>query len=190
MNTLPPEPSAKDPISATFIKALMRYIRANTILNGPGYRTNRGPNGTTLKLNPSKGVAAPAAKIPGRFEILSITANEPQEDDEEEEQERTYTVAFTNPYYDIGGKTYEIPVDEEADPPAVYIEEVKDGDLIVLKIKAGESRSEELVTVGTLLELQQLQDDVAYYSIPLYKIDGGSAVCDFRTGPISGMGEF
>lgn len=50
MNTLPPEPSAKDPISATLMKALMRYIRANTLLDGPGYKTKRGPNGTTLDI--------------------------------------------------------------------------------------------------------------------------------------------
>lgn len=50
MNLLPPEPSANDKISATFIKALMRYIRSNTLLNGPGYKTKRGPNGTTLEI--------------------------------------------------------------------------------------------------------------------------------------------
>lgn len=190
MITPPTAPAPGKPVSAGFFARLIAWVKSGQLIEGVGYRLKRTPNGTSLILNPSKGVTALATKTPGRFEILSITANEPQENDEEEEQERTYTVAFTNPYYDIGGKTYEIQVDEEADQPAAYIEEVNDGDIIVLKIKAGESRSEELVTVGTLLELQQLQDDVAYYSIPLYKIDGGSAVCDFRTGPISGMGEF
>ena len=130
-----------------------------------------------------------SATIPGRFEI-SLKAEDPQESDEEEEQEQTYSATFANPYYEIGGKTYEMPADEEADPPAVGLGGIKDGDIIVLKIAAGQSRGEELVTVGSLAELQTLQEDVAYYSIPLYKVQGGSVVCDFRTGPISGMGEF
>ena len=80
MNTLPPEPSAKDPISATFIKALMRYIRANTILNGPGYRTNRGPNGTTLKIDSVKGKASP---VPSYWTFSYPKDVEGEEDEQE-----------------------------------------------------------------------------------------------------------
>lgn len=183
MNTLPPEPSAKDPVSATFIKALMRYIRANTLLNGPGYKTKRGPNGTTLELKPSKGASSsPAAKIPGRFEI-TLTADEMPEGSEPEEQ--TYTATFNNPYYDIGGKTYEMS-DEE-----VSLEGIKDGSIIYIKISAeGSGTGAELGTSLSLTELQSLQENsMGYYTIPLYKVQGGSVVCDFRTGPIAGMGE-
>lgn len=68
MNTLPPEPSAHDRISASFMKALMRYIRTNTLLNGPGYKTKRGPNGTTLEIEPGKrDRVASAAVLPWSF---------------------------------------------------------------------------------------------------------------------------
>lgn len=67
MNTLPPEPSAHDRISASFMKALMRYIRANTLLNGPGYKTKRGPNGTTLEIEPGKRDRRVAAVLPWSF---------------------------------------------------------------------------------------------------------------------------
>lgn len=187
MNTLPPEPSAKDQISATFIKALMRYIRANTLLNGPGYKTKRGPNGTTLELKPSKGVSSsPAAKIPGRFEI-TLTPDEIPEGSEPEEQ--TYTATFRNPYYDIGGKTYEMTAEGESD--AVTLEGIKDGSIIFIKISAKGSETEaELGTFTSLVELKSEQENkVDYYTIPLYKVQGGSIACDFRTGPISAMWE-
>lgn len=181
-------PSAGQPISASFFAELLREVRANRPLPGKNTRTERTPNGTHISaVGGQAAPAAPVKKIPGRFEI-TLTADEMPE--ESEPEERTYTATFANPYYDIGGKTYEMPVDESADPPAVTLGLIKDGDIIVMKVKAGESRSEELVTVSSLSALQQLQEDVAYYSIPLYKIEGGSAVCDFRTGPISGMGEF
>ena len=77
MNTLPPEPSAHDKISASFMKALMRYIRANTLLNGPGYRTKRGPNGTTLDIERVRGDAGVAApRTPCRFDVTLEIANE------------------------------------------------------------------------------------------------------------------
>lgn len=181
-------PSAGQPISATFFAELLREVRANRPIAGNNVRTDRTPNGTHISAVGESRAAASMKKIPGRFEILSITPDEPPEEGSEEEQ--TYTATFANPFYDIGGKTYEMPASEEVDPPAVQISEVRDGDIIVLKVKAGESRSEELASVGSILELQQLQEDVAYYSIPLYKVQGGKVVCDFRTGPISGMGEF
>lgn len=67
MNTLPPEPSAHDRISASFMKVLMRYIRANTLLNGPGYKTKRGPNGTTLAIEQAHTYAPSAAVLPWSF---------------------------------------------------------------------------------------------------------------------------
>ena len=67
MNTLPPEPSAHDRISASFMKALMRYIRANTLLNGPGYKTKRGPNGTTLAIEQAHTYAPSPAVLPWSF---------------------------------------------------------------------------------------------------------------------------
>lgn len=126
-----------------------------------------------------------AAKIPGRFEI-TLTADEMPEGSEPEEQ--TYTATFKNPYYDIGGKTYEMTAEGESD--AVTLEGIKDGSIICLIISAGEIITAELEKSGSLAELRESQQDVTRYSTPLYKISGGSVVCDFRNGPVFVMGEF
>lgn len=187
MIALPPEPSAKDPISATFMKALMRCIRANTLINGPGYRTKRGPNGTTLELLASQSAKSVLAKDNGRFAINLVR----EEQEEGSESEQTYSATFANPYYDIGGKTYEMTADEEADPPAVHLEGIPDGAIVILVVDAsGTQHSASLDYCQRIQELQdQQENDVEHYTIPLYRVQGGKVVCDFRTGPISGMGE-
>lgn len=124
--------------------------------------------------------------IPGRFAITSITRIEP----EDEEEQPKYAVTFTNPYYDIGGKSYEMPPDTELDPPRIEVRDVYDGDIIILMVSAGETRKAYLTVAESFQKLAQLQQDVTYYTTPLYKISGGAAVCDFRTGPYFSMGEF
>ena len=192
-------PSAGQPISASFFAELLREVRANRPLAGKNVRTTRTPNGTHI--NAVGGAAekhSPAAKIPGRFEILSIMADEPPESggggvspaqSEEEEEEQTYTVTFANPYYDIGGKTYEMSSGSEEED--VSLENIKGGSIIYIKISAeGSGTGAELGTVMSLRELQSIQEsDMSHYTVPLYKIQGGSVTCDFRTGPIAGMGE-
>lgn len=189
MKSLPTAPAPGTPVSSSLIRELIDAIRARTLLRGRGYRTRETPNGTFLDIDTAK-AAKPVAKIPARFEIAFLKPEEPQEGGVGEEQETTYSATFDNPYYDIGGKTYEMPVDEEADPPAVGLGSIKDGGIIVLKVAAKDTPTAELAQVLSLAGLQQLQEHTDFYTIPLYKVQGGKVVCDFRTGPISGMGEF
>ena len=119
--------------------------------------------------------------FPGRFEILSLTPDEPPGS----EEEQTYTATFANPFYDIGGKTYEMP--------AAELEDVKDGSIIYIKVAIGASQDEptaELGFVAGLQALKELQEDETHFVAPLYRIAGGSVVCDFRTNPTAGIGEF
>ena len=180
-------PASGQPVSATLIHEMMREIKANRPLPGKNTRTNRTPNGTHIEAIAGGGKSAPAAKVPGRFEI-ALKAEQPEEGHEEDPQK--YSATFANPYYDVGGKTYEMPADETIDPPAVTLVGIEDGSIIVLKVSAKETPTAELAFVLSLQELQQQQENTDHYTMPIYKIQGGKVVCDFRTGPISGMGEF
>lgn len=179
-------PSAGQPISASFFAELLREVRANRPLAGKNVRTTRTPNGTHISAVGGAAEKHSAAKIPGRFEI-SITPDDPPEEGSDEEQ--TYTATFKNPYYDIGGKTYEMSSGSEEED--VSLENIKGGSIIYIKISAeGSGTGAELGTVMSLRELQSIQEsDMSHYTVPLYKIQGGSVTCDFRTGPIAGMGE-
>lgn len=52
MITLPQPPGPGDRTSATFIRALLDYIRAVTPIQGPGIRLARTPNGTVFTADP------------------------------------------------------------------------------------------------------------------------------------------
>lgn len=176
MNTLPPEPSAKDPISATFIKALMRYIRANTLLNGPGYKTKRGPNGTSLVIPVAK-PSASSPKFPGCFEIRRPSG--------EEGEEGYDNGGFDNPYYTVSGKTFYCA---DAEDIGFYYVDC----IIALSMSTMSSTpAAEIVEYESMSELQQAQRDMSKYVVPLYKIgEKGDVECDFRTIPSAAMWEF
>ena len=139
-------------------------------------------------------------KIPGRFEIVSITKEEPEEDDEQQggeqqngesqdgEQNTTYCASFTNLFYDVAGKTYELEIGDDEDASAA-VEGIPDGGIVALKIKANSDGEAELAAVAGIRELKTRQEDVSYYTVPLYMISGGAVSCDFRTGPTAVMGE-
>lgn len=189
MKTCPTPPAAGTPVSASFFARLVGWVRSCTLVDGPGYRVRRGPNGTSLELAPAKVRSASGACPPGRF---TITLTEEQPGENAQSDEKKYTAKFTNLYYDIGGKTYEMPRDNGGtdEKPSVHIGGVKDGDIIVLKVGATDNHEEELVTVESIGELQDLQEDDGFYCLPLYSIDGGTVACDFRCGPSMTMGEF
>lgn len=47
------------------MRELLRYVRSSTILNGSGYKTKRGPNGTTLEIR--GGGPKPSNTLPWTF---------------------------------------------------------------------------------------------------------------------------
>lgn len=197
MITPPTTPSPGKPVSAGFFARLIRWIKSGQLVEGPGYRLKRGPNGTVIEIL-GKAITR-KTDVSGRFAIVSISpAEEPGNDGE-----NLYAVTLKNPYYDVGGRTYEMQrqsageaggdesqEEGQEEGHIVSVGMVRDGSIIVLKVSAKEERTESLTTVGSLSELQELQGDVAYYTFPLYKLQGGSVVCDFRTGPTTSMGEF
>ena len=108
-----------------------------------------------------------------------------------EPEYQTYTATFKNLYYDIGGKTYEMPADESLDTPSVEISGVKEGDIFAIKVTAtGAVPSATLESYQNIADLKSAQSDYNYFVRPLYKVgSGGSIECDFRTGPTLDMGE-
>lgn len=68
MITPPTAPSPGKPVSAGFFSRLISWVKSGQLIEGVGYRLHRTPNGTSLVLNPSKGVAAPAAR-PRQFDL-------------------------------------------------------------------------------------------------------------------------
>ena len=139
------------------------------------------PKHPVIRLNKQK-LALPdpkqgGAQSPGRFDITI------EEGEEDEDSEPSHTATFSNCYYDVGGKTYETSVEEL---------ELSGGEIVALKVTAtGSSPSAEIVTYGSLADLQSAQGNKDYYVRPLYKIGSEFAIeCDFRTGPTFDMGEF
>lgn len=183
-------PSAGQPVSASFCAEMLREIRANRPLPGVNTRTIRTPNGTHIIALGAAGHASKAKKLPGRFEIVGIVAQR------DSEGRTRYLVKMRNPYYDVGGRTYEMnppppqEEDEEQEDEDIVTAETQDGGIIVLRISAGAERTENLDSVLGVEELREMQGDFAWYTIPLYMIRGGSVACDFRTGPVAAMGEF
>ena len=124
-------------------------------------------------LAPGNGCGGGAAPvIPGRFAI-SLS-----EDDE------SVSASFANPYFDVGGKTYEMQSGTSVTVSGACI--------LALKVTAtGTYPSAEIVSFENLSALQNAQASRAYCISPLYKLDADfKVVCDFRTGPVIAMGEF
>ena len=141
--------------------------------------TVKGKNGSPKKVKvlATEDFDSGGGILPGRFDI-SI-----EEGEEDEDSEPSHAATFSNCYYDVGGKTYETSVEEL---------ELSGGEIIALKVTArGSSPSAEIVTYGSLADLQSAQGNKDYYVRPLYKIGSEFAIeCDFRTGPTFDMGEF
>lgn len=110
---------------------------------------------------------------PGRFDV-SVS---------EDPDSGVRTASFSNPYYDIGGKTYVADVQPVPIPGAC---------VVALRVATTGSQSETgIVTFENFGALRAAQDDLAYYISPLYEFGpDGAVVCDFRTGPVVAMGEF
>lgn len=51
MTTPPTPPSPGKPVSAGFFTRLIGWVKSGMLLEGPGYRLHRGPNGTSLEID-------------------------------------------------------------------------------------------------------------------------------------------
>lgn len=91
MLTPPTAPSPGKPVSAGFFSRLIAWVKSGMLIEGPGYRLNRGPNGTALVLQQSNQTNKTSST--GCFEIEKINIED-------------RTVKLINCYYQIGGYTY------------------------------------------------------------------------------------
>lgn len=118
--------------------------------------------------------------IPGLYEIVSIEGG---------------VVTMKNPYFSVGGKTYEGSSTEAT---------LTGGEtgVIALRISAtgGSAPADSLEVYDSVASLQAAQQSLDYYTIPLFMIsttvdeetgeETYDVVCDFRIGPDAAMGEF
>lgn len=196
MNSAPIAPSSGDKISASWMRALVNYVRAIKPIAGPGIRTLETPNGTILSCPIKPRPAAKSADM-SCWKIISSTREEDGEN-EGETVEKPVRV-FANQYYLNGEVLHELDL-EDAVEDFVCQGDLGEGEeytaadkpYVALKVPATTNSTEEPALVGykTLAELQTAQNAPAYVVKPLYKFthDGGIKV-DFRNCPARQVAE-
>lgn len=106
---------------------------------------------------------------PGRFELATA------------DDGNSYTLK--NPYYDIGGRTYAVP-----GSLSVALDYTG---IVALWIDLSRpAPSASLSRFGSLSDMQAAQQNYGGYVLPLYQLEEGSVVCDFRIGPPAVAWEF
>ena len=191
MRQLPPEPQVGDRITAELVRELIRCIRERQLLKGPNYTLQTGPNGTYLKIDPTKKTDGAQFVDNGCWKIISSTREE-ESDNEGETVEKPVRV-FANQYYLDGEVLRQLEL-EDAVEDFVCQGELGEGEeytaadkpYVALKVPATTNSTGNPALVGykSLAELQTAQSDVAWVVKPLYKLthDGAIAV-DFRNCP-------
>lgn len=171
METLPPEPSYKDQVSASWMCRLLRFVRSSQLLNGPGYRLRRGPNGTVIDIYTAK-AAKPVANITGCFEIRrpSPATTEGGEED---------PGGFDNPYFTVGAHLYQCA--DAIDMGFDY-----DDCIVALCVNTTSASPEASVESFTdFTELQEYAKDRTVAVHPLYLLgEGGVVLADLRNIPV------
>lgn len=183
----PKELSARDRLGATWLNGLVRFVRSLRIIQGPGVKISRGPNGTTVSVDlPRIRSSAPSAALPtwrqGRFAIdaINLDPDPPSEDDPEGEDESE--LVLKNCFVRIGGKTYSMGTTLTGFKNAI----------VAIRIELNSSEPAlEYQSYATVGDLNAAEADRAYYIIPLFQFDAdGGVVLDWRLGPDASMGEF
>ena len=197
MNSAPIAPSSGDKISASWMRALVNYVRAIKPIAGPGIRTLETPNGTILSC-PVKPRPAAKSADHGCWKIVSDTRDE--EGEAEGETVQKPVRVFANQFYLTGNVVLQELELEDAVEDFVCQGELDEGEeytaadrpFVALKVPATTDSTEEPMLVGykTIDELIEAQNDPAYVVKPLYKLthDGGIKV-DFRNCPMLQVAE-
>lgn len=197
MNSAPIAPSSGDKISASWMRALVNYVRAIKPIAGPGIRTLETPNGTILSCHVKPRPAAKSADH-GCWNIVSDTRDEEGETENETVQKSVRV--FANQFYITGEHNLTELELEDAVEDFVCQGELGEGEeytaadrpFVALKVPATTDSTEEPMLDGykSIEELQAAQNDPAYVVKPLYKFthDGGIKV-DFRNCPMLQVAE-
>lgn len=200
----PVEPSAGDRVSATWLKALLRYVRATRPVAGPGIRSRVTPNGTHLSCSVVPGKRRAGGDLTC-FRIAGLKYTESSGTISAVE------VKLANLFYRIDGKTYELEVEEEEEEVE---EEESEGEeeeeeaeeegvatvssssaefVIALRCEVtdgSETPSAELVVLPSIARLQAEERNRNYYHDPIWLFRDFAPAVDLRTAPRMIMTEF
>ena len=146
-------PSAGQPISASFFARLIAWVKSGQLIEGPGYRLRRSPNGTSLVLERSTKAKSPLTT--GCFAIDEI--------DKEHK-----SVMLINCYYQIGGYTYNYYEHGLWSYPCTV-----EGELayLCLVLPSDRTRNGIYLTWYNWDMLTKEQENCSKYIIPLYAFD-------------------
>jgi len=206
----PIEPSAGDRVSATWLRGLVRYVRATRPIAGPGLRQRVTPNGTHLSCVATTGRGGKTPPDLTCFRIAGLKYTESSGTTSAVE------VRLANLFYRIAGKTYELEVPESAgadsglgegdsglgeeepetldpEPGTLTITSNSDEFVIALRCEVtdgSETPSAEIVTLPSIAQLQTAEQDRDYYHDPLWLFRDWSPAVDLRSAPRFIMTEF
>ena len=180
----PVEPSAGDRVSATWLKALLRYVRATRPVAGPGIRSRVTPNGTHLSCS----VVPGKRRAGGDLSCFRIAAVEYTESNG---TIASVDVSLANLYYRIAGKTYELEVEEEEEEATISSNSPDFVIALRCEVTDGsETPSAELVVLPSIAQLQTQERNRNYYHDPIWLFRDFAPAVDLRTAPRMIMTEF
>lgn len=174
--TIPTPPSPGQPVSATFFSRLVGFIRSCMLVDGPGYRVRRNPNGTALEID------LPAAARPAAAADLGCFAIGMEVDPSDPDPESKPVPAFIRRYYQVGGRTYEAPFASASDPYYLFDESFA-ALLVEARPGSGGNPVASVVWYNEFAELAAAQQNLECVVVPLWKFSKGVPVCDLRTIP-------
>ena len=194
------EPRPGEAITAAWAAELVRELRSQRPIAGPGMRVARGPNGTTFSA-----AARPQASGLGDLSCFRIAGLKYTESSG---TISAVEVKLANLFYRIDGKTYELEVPEsggssqesgaseqesEEEEGVITITSNSDEFVIALRCEVtdgSEVPSAELVTLPSIAQLQTQERDRNYYHDPIWLFRDFAPAVDLRTAPRMIMTEF
>ncbi len=206
----PIEPHNGDDLSATWLRSLLRYVRATRPIAGPGLKHRVTPNGTHLYCDLPRGGGGGKAPDLSCFRIAGLKYTESSGTISAVE------VKLANLFYRIDGKTYELEVPESGgadsglgegdsglgeeepetlDPEPGTLTITSNSDEFVIAIRCevtdgSEVPSAELVTLQSIAQLQTQERNRNYYHDPIWLFRDFAPAVDLRTAPRMIMTEF
>jgi len=197
------EPRPGEAITAAWAAELVRELRSQRPIAGPGMRVARGPNGTTFSA-----AAGPQASGRGDLSCFRIAGLKYTESSG---TISAVEVKLANLFYRIDGKTYELEVEEEEEEVE---EEESEGEeeeeeaeeegvatvssssaefVIALRCEVTDGSvtpSAELVVLPSIARLQAEERNRNYYHDPIWLFRDFAPAVDLRTAPRMIMTEF
>ena len=183
------KPAPGTPISSSLICDIIDELESLRLIETPGVRFGRSPNGTRVFVSPPNPARTAASETPGCFEIRKPTeAESPGESGSEATDEDPG--GFDNCYLMIGGKIYNFDYYNEI--KRFGYENMKDVFVYVKIDLTLSSVSPTIETAETFVELQEAAREENYAVIPIYKFGEkeGLVEVDFRKMPSEIAGEF